>query len=130
MSSDTILLEFDGPVAIMTNNRPEKHNAANDEMDTRLWEVLAELHERDGVRAVVWRGNGKSFSSGIGWSALRATARCADDAPSHHSAGNSRRGSCERHRACTRMPAAPRHRRDSGSGGRGSRDRAATAPPA
>ncbi len=64
MSSDTITLEFDGPVAIMTNNRPEKHNAANDEMDTRLWEVLGELHERDGVRAVVWRGNGKSFSSG------------------------------------------------------------------
>ncbi len=64
MSSDTLLLEFDGPVAIMTNNRPDKHNAANDEMDTRLWEVLAEIHERDGVRAVVWRGNGKSFSSG------------------------------------------------------------------
>jgi enoyl-CoA hydratase/carnithine racemase len=64
MPSDTITLEFDGPVAIMSNNRPEKHNAANDEMDARLWEVLAELHERDGVRAVVWRGNGKSFSSG------------------------------------------------------------------
>jgi enoyl-CoA hydratase/carnithine racemase len=64
MPSDTITLEFDGPVAIMSNNRPQKHNAANDEMDARLWEVLAELHARDGVRAVVWRGNGKSFSSG------------------------------------------------------------------
>ena len=64
MPSDTITLEFDGPVAIMSNNRPDKHNAANNEMDARLWEVLGELHERDGVRAVVWRGNGKSFSSG------------------------------------------------------------------
>ena len=64
MASDTILLEFDGPVAVMTNNRPERHNAANDEMDARLWEVLAEIHERPGVRAVVWRGEGKSFSSG------------------------------------------------------------------
>ncbi len=64
MSSDTIQLEFDGPVAIMSNNRPEKHNAANDEMDARLWEILAELHERAGLRAVVWRANGKSFSSG------------------------------------------------------------------
>ncbi len=64
MSSDTILLEFDGPVAIVSNNRPEKHNAANNEMDERLWEVLEELHRTDGVRAVVWRGNGKSFSSG------------------------------------------------------------------
>jgi enoyl-CoA hydratase/carnithine racemase len=62
--SDTITLEFDGPVAIMSNNRPDKHNAANNEMDARLWRVLAELHEREGVRAVVWRGNGKSFSSG------------------------------------------------------------------
>jgi enoyl-CoA hydratase/carnithine racemase len=33
-------------------------------MDARLWELLGELHERDGVRAIVWRGNGKSFSSG------------------------------------------------------------------
>ena len=64
MSSDTILLEFDGPVAVMSNNRPEKHNAANNEMDERLWEVLAELHRREDVRAIVWRGNGRSFSSG------------------------------------------------------------------
>lgn len=64
MPSDTILLEYDGPVAIVTNNRPDKHNAANDEMDARLWEVLAELHHREDLRAVVWRGNGKSFSSG------------------------------------------------------------------
>ncbi len=64
MSEDLITLEFDGPVAIMSNNRPEKHNAANDAMDTRLWELLQELHDRPGVRAIVWRGNGKSFSSG------------------------------------------------------------------
>ena len=29
MASDTILLEYDGPVAIMTNNRPDKHNAVD-----------------------------------------------------------------------------------------------------
>jgi enoyl-CoA hydratase/carnithine racemase len=62
--SQTILLDFDGPVAIVSNNRPEKHNAANDEMDARLWEILEELHHREELRAVVWRGNGKSFSSG------------------------------------------------------------------
>jgi enoyl-CoA hydratase/carnithine racemase len=64
VSSDTILLDVDGPVAVMTNNRPDRHNAANNEMDARLWEILRELHERPDVRAVVWRGNGKSFSSG------------------------------------------------------------------
>jgi enoyl-CoA hydratase/carnithine racemase len=64
LSSSSVLLDFDGPVAIVSNNRPEKHNAANNEMDERLWQILAELHQRDGLRAVVWRGNGKSFSSG------------------------------------------------------------------
>ena len=59
-----VTLEFDGPVAVVSNNRPEKHNAANDAMDLRLWELLGELHRREGLRAVVWRGNGKSFSSG------------------------------------------------------------------
>lgn len=64
MPSDTITLEYDGPVAVLTNNRPDRHNAANNEMDARLWELLAELHAKDGLRCVVWRGNGKSFSSG------------------------------------------------------------------
>jgi enoyl-CoA hydratase/carnithine racemase len=64
MGSDTITLEYDGPVAILSNNRPDRHNAANNEMDARLWELLAELHQKDGLRCVVWRGNGKSFSSG------------------------------------------------------------------
>ena len=64
MSEALITLEYDGPVAILSNNRPEKHNAANDEMDARLWEILAELHQREGLRAVIWRGNGASFSSG------------------------------------------------------------------
>lgn len=64
MSEELITLEYDGPVAIMSNNRPDKHNAASDAMDERLWACLAELHERPDVRAVVWRGNGKSFSSG------------------------------------------------------------------
>ena len=64
MSSDTILLDYDGPVAILSNNRPDKHNAANDAMDSHLWACLAQLQDRGDVRAIVWRGNGKSFSSG------------------------------------------------------------------
>ena len=61
---DLVRLEVDGPVAVITNNRPEKHNAMSDEMDRRLWEVLAEVHEMPDLRAIVWRGEGKSFSSG------------------------------------------------------------------
>ena len=61
---DLVRLEVDGPVAVITNNRPGKHNAMSDEMDRRLWEVLAEVHELPQLRAIVWRGEGKSFSSG------------------------------------------------------------------
>jgi enoyl-CoA hydratase/carnithine racemase len=65
MSADeTVLLTYEGSVAVVTLNRPERHNAFTDAMDTRFFDVLAELHDRSDVRCVVWRGEGKSFSSG------------------------------------------------------------------
>jgi enoyl-CoA hydratase/carnithine racemase len=57
-------LEIDGGVAIITNDNPEKHNAFDDEMDAELFAILTELRGRPEVRAVIWRGEGKSFSSG------------------------------------------------------------------
>ena len=60
----TITLEIDGPVAVITNNNPEKHNAFDDDMDARLFDILGELKQRPDVRAVIWRAEGKSWSSG------------------------------------------------------------------
>ena len=60
----TVRLDIDGAVATITNDNVEKHNAFDDEMDAQLFAVLAELKERTDVRAVIWRGEGKSFSSG------------------------------------------------------------------
>ena len=62
--SDRVRLELDGPVAIVTNDNPEKHNAFDDEMDAGLFEILTDLRGRPDVRVVIWRGEGKSFSSG------------------------------------------------------------------
>jgi enoyl-CoA hydratase/carnithine racemase len=59
-----VVLDYDGPVAVISYNRPEKHNAFSDAMDRRLFEILGELRGRAGLRAVVWRGEGPSFSSG------------------------------------------------------------------
>jgi enoyl-CoA hydratase/carnithine racemase len=59
-----VKLGFDGDIAIVSYDRPEKHNAATDAMDQRLFAILGELHERPGLRAVIWRGEGASFSSG------------------------------------------------------------------
>ena len=62
--TDRLRLEIEGPIAVITNDHPEKHNAFDDEMDAALFEILAELKARPDVRAVIWRGEGKSFSSG------------------------------------------------------------------
>jgi len=62
--TDRVTLEIDGAIATITNRNPDKHNAFDDEMDARLWEILDELKQRPEVRAVVWRGEGKSWSSG------------------------------------------------------------------
>jgi enoyl-CoA hydratase/carnithine racemase len=62
--SDRVRLTIEGPIAIITNANPEKHNAFDDEMDLRLFDILGELRQRPDVRVVIWRGEGKSFSSG------------------------------------------------------------------
>jgi enoyl-CoA hydratase/carnithine racemase len=62
--TDKIRLDIEGPIATITNNNPEKHNAFDDEMDLRLFEILDELRHRPALRAVIWRGEGKSWSSG------------------------------------------------------------------
>src|SRR5690606_22592015 len=62
--TERIRLEFDGPIATITNNNPEKHNAFDDDMDLALFEALGEIKGRTDVRAVIWRAEGKSFSSG------------------------------------------------------------------
>ena len=62
--TDRIRLDYDGPIAIITNDNPDKHNAFDDEMDARLFDILDELRNRPEVRVVIWRGEGKSFSSG------------------------------------------------------------------
>ena len=65
MAGDRLHLEIDGPVAVLTNDNPDRHNAFDDDMDQALFEALEELRRRGPeVRAVVWRGEGKSFSSG------------------------------------------------------------------
>ncbi|MBL7495702.1 enoyl-CoA hydratase/isomerase family protein [Frankia sp. CNm7] len=64
MADDRVRLEFDGPIATITNNNPDKHNAFDDAMDLALFEILDELAARRDLRAVIWRAEGKSFSSG------------------------------------------------------------------
>jgi enoyl-CoA hydratase/carnithine racemase len=60
----SVHLTIDGAIATITNDNPEKHNAFDDDMDAQLFAALGELREHPEVRAVIWRGEGKSWSSG------------------------------------------------------------------
>jgi enoyl-CoA hydratase/carnithine racemase len=57
-------LDVDGAIAVITNDNPEKHNAFDDDMDAQLFDALGELKANPEIRAVIWRGEGKSWSSG------------------------------------------------------------------
>ena len=64
MPDPRVKLSYDGPVAVITNDNPDKKNAFDDEMDLALFEILTELKANKDVRAVVWRGEGSAWSSG------------------------------------------------------------------
>jgi len=63
-SAARVRLDVDGAIATITNDNPDKHNAFDDDMDAELFGILDQLASMPDVRAIVWRGEGKSFSSG------------------------------------------------------------------
>ena len=60
----SVRLEEHGAIAVIVNDNVDKHNAFTDEMDVQLFDILGHLAGRADIRAVVWRGEGKSWSSG------------------------------------------------------------------
>jgi len=62
---ETILVEREGRVAILTINRPDKLNALNQQVRDEMLEILAGIEHDEGVGAVVITGAGeKSFIAG------------------------------------------------------------------
>ena len=65
MTYDTIKLEQDGALAILTLNRPEKMNSLSDQL-LADFRVAMDTCERDeSVRATIITGAGKAFSAGF-----------------------------------------------------------------
>jgi enoyl-CoA hydratase len=62
--SDAVLIEEDGPVRILTMNRPEALNAFDGELHHALPDALHEVSDDPKVRAVVLTGAGRAFSAG------------------------------------------------------------------
>ena len=69
-------LSVEGRIAILTNDNPDKHNAFDDDMDAQLFAALSQIAADPEIRAVIWRANGKSFSSSFTF-----TWRCAYHLP-------------------------------------------------
>src|SRR5262245_45296053 len=57
-------IETLGVVAKVTLDRPEIHNALNDELMNRLREAFEDLGKRNDIRVIILAGAGKSFCAG------------------------------------------------------------------
>ena len=62
--SDAVLIEEDGPVRILTMNRPEALNAFDGELHHALPDALHAVSDDPKVRALVLTGAGRAFSAG------------------------------------------------------------------
>ncbi len=62
--SETVLLERDGAVAIVTLNRPDRLNSFSSEMTTRLSTVLDAVEHDATSRAILLTGAGRGFCAG------------------------------------------------------------------
>src|SRR5712692_251895 len=63
MAYKALLVEESGGVLLVTLNRPEVHNAFNDELIAEAIDLFRGVGQRD-VRAVVLRGSGANFCAG------------------------------------------------------------------
>jgi enoyl-CoA hydratase len=62
--AELVLVEREGPVAVVLLNRPEQLNALSDELMDELVHTLEELDRDKAVRAIVLGGNERAFAAG------------------------------------------------------------------
>lgn len=68
----SLLVEDRDAVRILTMNRPEKHNALNTDLTTRLLQALRDADTNAAIRCIVLTGSGKSFCAGADTSEFSA----------------------------------------------------------
>lgn len=64
MTDHFITYKVENQIATITMNRPDVHNAFNEQVIHQMTEAFEAAGGDDTVRAVILRGNGKSFSAG------------------------------------------------------------------
>src|SRR3546814_8138742 len=81
--AEIVLIEHDGPVAIVTLNRPDALNALSRALSQRIGEAFAELQESKETRVAILTGSGRAFCAGMDLWELSSGAngtQAADDA--------------------------------------------------
>jgi len=73
-SFTSLTLAYDGPLAIMTLNRPDKRNAISYELIDEMLRALSEV-ESSPAQILILTGSGKAFCSGMDLDNLRAITR-------------------------------------------------------
>lgn len=74
MNFTTIQLTLTPPIAYLTLNQPEVHNAFDDVMIGELLTALSQVRSSSEIRALVLQANGKSFSAGADLTWMRSMA--------------------------------------------------------
>ncbi len=69
-----IAIERQGPVGLVTLNRPDRHNAFDDALIAELTDAFRSMEAEEGIRCVVLSAVGKSFSSGADLAWMRRVA--------------------------------------------------------
>ncbi len=64
MSSERVLLSINDAVGTITLNRPDRHNAIDNEMSVIFAEYLHAVIKNPAIKVIVLRGEGQSFCSG------------------------------------------------------------------
>ena len=79
--SDAILLQADGPVALLTLNRPAARNALSAELRTRFFAALADADADPGIDVVILTGADPVFCAGLDLKELGDVAGPPDISP-------------------------------------------------
>ena len=68
--TDSIGMDVTAAVAVITLNRPDRHNAMDNAMSAAFGEAISAAQDDPAVRAILLRGEGKSFCTGRDTAAL------------------------------------------------------------
>jgi methylglutaconyl-CoA hydratase len=75
----TVVIERQGPVGLVTLNKPERHNAFDDALIGELTEALRSMEAEDAIRVVVLSGTGASFCAGADLDWMKRAAGYSKD---------------------------------------------------